>query len=115
MGLDMLRFVGTMAADLGYRLELRVGVHTGPLAAGVIGTRKFSYDLWGDTVNVASRLESHGVVGAVQISEKTWLRTRERIAAEPRGPVPLKGRGEVPTFLVRATGQSGIVPGDDQS
>ncbi|MCC6995543.1 MAG: adenylate/guanylate cyclase domain-containing protein [Deltaproteobacteria bacterium] len=100
MGLDMLVLVAAVAAELGHRLELRVGVHTGPLAAGVIGTRKFSYDLWGDTVNVASRLESHGVVGAIQISEATWQRISHALDAAPRGRIALKGRGDIAAFLV---------------
>ena len=75
-----------LAVEIGRPLDLRIGVHTGPLVAGVIGTRKFSYDLWGDTVNIASRLESHGVIGAVQMSEATWSRVRGergRAAARP--------------------------------
>ncbi len=100
MGLDMLALVASIAEELGHRLELRVGAHTGPLAAGVIGTRKFSYDLWGDTVNVASRLESHGVVGAIQISEATWRRISPTIDASPRGRIALKGRGDIAAYLV---------------
>ena len=75
MGLDMLEAVATLAREMDRSLDLRVGVHTGPVVAGVIGTTKFIYDLWGDTVNVASRLESHGMAGAVQMSEATWLRS----------------------------------------
>jgi len=100
MGLDMLALVASVAAELGHRLELRLGVHTGPLAAGVIGTRKFSYDLWGDTVNIASRLESHGVVGAIQLSEATWRRIKGHFEATPRGQIQLKGRGDIAAFLV---------------
>jgi class 3 adenylate cyclase len=100
-GLDLLDVTGRMAAELGLPLDLRVGVHTGPVVAGVVGTRKFSYDLWGDTVNVASRLESLGVGGAVQVSETTWLRVRDAFEAEPREAVEIKGWGQVATFLVR--------------
>ena len=100
MGLDMLRLVAATAEVLGHQLQLRVGVHTGPLAAGIIGTHKFSYDLWGDTVNIASRLESHGVVGAIQISEATRSRINDQIDAVPRGHIQLKGRGEIEAFLV---------------
>jgi class 3 adenylate cyclase len=100
MGVEMLRAVRAVAGELGHRLELRVGIHTGPLAAGVIGTRKFSYDLWGDTVNVASRLESHGVVGSIQMSEATWLRIKDKVEAAPRGQLQLKGRGDVAAYLV---------------
>ena len=76
MGLDMLDAVGDLAAAVGRPLDVRIGIHTGPLVAGVIGTRKFIYDLWGDTVNIASRLESHGIPGAIQISDATWSRVR---------------------------------------
>ena len=79
---------------------LRIGIHTGPLVAGVIGTTKFIYDLWGDTVNVASRLESQGLAGTVQMSEATWLRSGG-VAAERRGPIELKGRGIVVAYLAR--------------
>jgi class 3 adenylate cyclase len=100
MGLDMLDAVASVAVEVGRPLDLRIGVHTGPLVAGVIGTRKFSYDLWGDTVNIASRLESHGVIGAVQMSEATWSRVRGSVDAQPRGPIELKGRGSVEAYLV---------------
>ena len=100
MGLDLLDFATLVAADLGQPLDLRIGIHTGPVVAGVIGTRKFSYDLWGDTVNVASRLESRGVAGSIQMSEATWLRVRHDVVATSRGPIELKGRGLMETFLV---------------
>ena len=100
-GLDLLDATALIATEMSLPLDLRIGVHTGPVVAGVVGTRKFSYDLWGDTVNVASRLESFGVAGALQISESTWLRVRDAFEAELRGPVELKGKGAVTTFLVR--------------
>ena len=100
MGLDMLDAVGDLAAAVGRPLEVRIGIHTGPLVAGVIGTRKFIYDLWGDTVNIASRLESHGIPGAIQISDATWSRVRGTVTAKPRGPIELKGRGTVETFVI---------------
>jgi class 3 adenylate cyclase len=100
MGLDMLEAVAELARETGWRLDLRVGVHTGQVVAGVIGTRKFSYDLWGDAVNVASRLESQGIAGVIQISDATWARIAGTIDARPRGTIELKGRGSVTTFLV---------------
>ncbi|MEA2611886.1 MAG: adenylate cyclase [Chloroflexota bacterium] len=100
MGLDMLDAVARVSTEVGRPLAIRVGVHTGPVVAGVIGTRKFIYDLWGDTVNVASRLESHGVAGSVQMSEATWSRLDGAVDARPRGPVELKGRGTVRAYLV---------------
>ena len=104
MGLDMLDAVGDLAAAVGRPLDVRIGIHTGPLVAGVIGTRKFIYDLWGDTVNIASRLESHGIPGAIQISDATWSRVRGTVTARPRGPIELKGRGTVETFVIERRG-----------
>jgi adenylate cyclase len=103
MALDMLDAVATLGRELNRPLDLRIGVHTGPVVAGVIGTSKFIYDLWGDTVNVASRLESQGVAGAVQMSEATWLRAGG-VAVERRGPIELKGRGTVVAYLAHRTG-----------
>ncbi len=100
MGLDLVDHAALVAADLGLPLDLRIGIHTGPVVAGVIGTHKFSYDLWGDTVNVASRLESQGVAGSLQVSEATWLRVHGDVVATSRGPIELKGRGQIQTFLV---------------
>jgi adenylate cyclase len=100
LGLDLFDLVALVAADLGLPLALRIGIHTGPVVAGVVGTHKFSYDLWGDTVNVASRLESRGVAGSLHISETTWLRVRDLVQATSRGPTELKGRGWMETFLV---------------
>jgi adenylate cyclase len=113
MGLDMLDAVRDLAAEVGHPLDLRIGVHTGPLVAGVIGTIKFSYDLWGDTVNIASRLESHGIPGAIQVSEATWSRVKGTVEARPRGPVVLKGRGSVDAFVIerRSADRHGTVMG----
>jgi class 3 adenylate cyclase len=99
MGREMLDAVAALARDIDRALDVRIGIHTGPVVAGVIGTSKFIYDLWGDTVNVASRLESNGVAGAVQMSETTWLRAGG-IKAERRGPIELKGRGTVVAYVI---------------
>jgi class 3 adenylate cyclase len=101
MALDMLDVASRMAAPDGTPVELRVGVATGPVVAGVIGARKFSYDLWGDTVNTASRMESHGVGGTIQVTQETWARLRERHAFEERGEIDVKGRGRMRTWLLR--------------
>ena len=100
-GLAMLEVVETYAARSATALALRVGVHSGPLVAGVIGKSKFSFDLWGDTVNTASRMESHGVAGAVQVSEATLALLGGRFDAEPRGDIELKGKGRTRAFLIR--------------
>ena len=88
----------------GEALSVRVGVHTGPVVAGVIGTSKFAYDVWGDTVNTASRMESHGVTGAVQVSEATAERVRDAFTLDPRGAIEVKGKGPMRTFLARRAG-----------
>jgi class 3 adenylate cyclase len=88
----------------GEALSVRVGVHTGPVVAGVIGTSKFAYDVWGDTVNTASRMESHGVPGAVQVSEATAERVRDAFTLDPRGAIEVKGKGPMRTFLARRAG-----------
>lgn len=101
VALAMLDVVRDHAARTGNGIALRVGLHSGPLVAGVIGTTKFSYDLWGDTVNTASRMESHGVAGSVQISEATRRLVEGRFELEPRGEIEVKGKGRMATFLVR--------------
>jgi len=98
LGLDILSEVRGITGE--YALDLRVGMHTGPAVAGVIGIKKFIYDVWGDTVNTASRLESHGVPGRIQVTRGTYERLRGRFAFEPRGGVELKGKGVVETWLV---------------
>lgn len=85
-------------------LRLRVGIHSGPLVAGVIGKRKFSYDLWGDTVNVASRMESHGEPGRIQLSAESYelLQSESREGYELRRDIEIKGKGRVDTYLASA-------------
>jgi class 3 adenylate cyclase len=90
----------------GRPLAVRIGIDIGPVVAGVIGRRKFSYDLWGDTVNVASRMESLGVSGCIQVTDRAYRRLRDRYRFPRRGPVQVKGKGELVTwFLVGRAGQ----------
>lgn len=100
MGLDMVRAIEVEAERRGVQLQVRVGIHSGPVVAGVIGKRKFSYDLWGDTVNVASRMESSGVPGRVQVTEATVAKLDGRFELEERGPVAVKGKGEMRAWLL---------------
>jgi class 3 adenylate cyclase len=84
----------------GQPLQLRIGIDTGPVEAGVIGTAKFSYDLWGDTVNTASRMESHGIPGCIQVTERTYQRLRDGYRFQRRGPIQVRGMGELVTWFL---------------
>lgn len=84
----------------GHSIRLRIGIHSGPVVAGIIGHRKFSYDLWGDTVNTASRMESHGVAGEIQITSATHQLIMDRFACVRRGMISVKGKGEVETWYL---------------
>lgn len=101
MALEMLLAVRDLDLPPDARLDLRIGIHTGPVVAGVIGSRKFSYDLWGDTVNTASRMESHGEIGAVQVSAATRAALGDAFPCEPRGVIEVKGKGPMEVFFLR--------------
>ena len=101
-------------ADGGSPLQMRIGMHTGPVIAGIIGRHKFVYDVWGDTVNVASRLESHGLPGRIQVSEEMFRALEGRFAFEPRGLVRLRGKGLLQTFLLTGRRAAPIRPDRDR-
>lgn len=107
LALAMLEAVDRLSKEMQAPLRLRVGINTGPVVAGVIGVRKFIYDLWGDTVNTASRMESHGVPGEIQLTEETARRLEGLFEVERRGAIEVKGKGQMTTFFVRARLEGG--------
>ena len=104
MALDMLDALARFNERSGYRFQIRIGINSGAVVAGVIGKRKFIYDLWGAAVNTASRMESHGVAGRVQITEATRSRLGEPFLFEERGAIDVKDMGELRTWFL--TGRS---------
>lgn len=100
MAFEMLRAIEEFNAEENTNLNLRIGINSGPVVAGVIGTKKFIYDLWGDAVNTASRMESQGVIGRIQVSPSTYELLREEYNLEERGIIYVKGKGEMMTYLL---------------
>jgi class 3 adenylate cyclase len=94
----MQKAISQVKSREGIQISMRIGINSGPVIAGVIGTKKFIYDLWGDTVNVASRMESLGTPKSIQVTEGTYLRLRDQFNFEQRGLIPVKGKGEMMTY-----------------
>jgi ligand-binding sensor domain-containing protein/class 3 adenylate cyclase len=100
MALEMREAIKAWNEERGASLTIRIGIHTGPAVAGVIGIKKFIYDIWGDAVNTASRMESHGLPGEIQVSEETYQRIRDRFDLKKRGVIRVKGKGEMCTYFL---------------
>jgi class 3 adenylate cyclase len=100
MALAMQAEVARHTDPSGQPLQVRIGIDTGPVEAGVLGTSKFSYDLWGNTVNTASRMESHGIPGCIQVTARTYQRLRDSYRFQRRGPIQVRGMGEMVTYFL---------------
>ena len=99
-GIEMQKALDDLNKTHDLKMKMRVGIHTGPVVAGIVGAQKIEYDIWGDTVNIASRMESHGEVGRVNISEETYRHVKEFFNCENRGLMDVKNKGEMEMFYV---------------
>jgi adenylate cyclase len=100
MAIDMLHEIRHLSLNYAEPFSIRIGINTGPVVAGVIGLRKFIYDLWGDTVNIASRMESHGITGCIQVTAATYEILKDKYTFERRGAIQVKGKGYMITYLL---------------
>lgn len=119
MGLEMQLVMQRFREQGAFDLHLRIGINSGPVVAGIIGVKKFAYDLWGDTVNVASRMETYGVPGSIQVPAALYPRLRDKYILQRRGPIEVKGKGRMVVYLLagrrevgpgRAARQAGTAP-----
>jgi guanylate cyclase len=105
LALEMLDYVRGQKFNASRPVNFRIGINSGPVLAGVIGRKKFIYDLWGDAVNIASRMESHGTGGIIQITDATYERIKDEFVCEARGTIPIKGKGEMDVWYVTGAAQ----------
>jgi class 3 adenylate cyclase len=101
MALSMVDASRSTSDLLGLPLQLRIGIHTGPVVAGIIGTHRFIYDVWGDTVNTASRMETYGIANEINVTQALYDRLQDRFIFEPRGNIEVAGKGMLQAFFLR--------------
>jgi len=114
MALDMVQVCADLSVEMGEELAIRVGMHSGSATAGVIGNTKFFYDIWGDTVNTASRLETYGEAGRIQVSSETKNLSTGKFVFESRGIVDLKGKGPIETWWLIGSNANWRMPSQEQ-
>ncbi len=100
MALDMRSSISKLNLVNDEMLDIRIGIHMGAVIAGVIGLRKFNYDIWGDTVNTASRMESHGEAGKIHVSETVYHQLKDSFELNERGLIEIKGKGKMLTYFL---------------
>ena len=109
MSLDMLEEIARMRTETGKPFSIRIGMNVGPVIAGVIGTKKFAYDLWGDTVNTASRMESHGIPDGIRVTASVYERLRDKYLFEEQDMLLVKDKGEMKTYLLKGKRSSPLI------
>ena len=108
MALDMMEVIEAFNRRHGTDLSMRIGINSGPVVAGVIGTKKFVYDIWGDAVNTASRMESQGLKGGIQVTEATYKHLKDHYEFTDRGMVVIKGKGRMHTYILKGRKEKAI-------
>ena len=100
-GLEILDFIQKRRNSNPNALDIRIGIHSGPVIAGIVGVKKFAYDIWGDTVNTAARMEQNSQKGKVNISESTYQMIKDRVQCEYRGKIEVKGKGDLDMYFAQ--------------
>jgi class 3 adenylate cyclase len=108
MSLAMQESIGKFLRPNGQPFQLRIGIHSGQAVAGVIGKKKFIYDIWGDTVNIASRMESSGIADCIQVTQATYRLLNNKYLLAPRNEIMIKGKGKIKTYLLTGKKESSI-------